>query len=66
VNDYLIGGVFTNQSEIDNLAYIEGATIGSYKYLDLDGDEVVTEMDKAPCESINILLEETNEKVLIG
>lgn len=64
VNDYLIGGIFSNQSEIDSWAYIEGATIGSYKYLDLNGDGVVDEMDKAPCESIYISLEETNEKVV--
>lgn len=64
VNDYLIEGLFANQSEIDRWAYIEGATIGSYKYLDLNGDGVVNEMDKAPYEPINISLEETNEKVV--
>lgn len=64
VNGFLIAGIFANQQEIDNWTYIEDASIGSYKYLDLNGDGVINEMDKAPFESIFISLEETNEKVV--
>lgn len=64
VNGYLIAGVFANQEEIDSWGYIEDATIGSYKYLDLNGNGIIDEMDKAPFESIYISLEETNDKVV--
>lgn len=64
VNGFLIAGVFANQEEIDNWGYIEYAAIGSYKYLDLNGDGIINEMDKAPFESIYISLEETNDKVV--
>lgn len=64
VNGFLIGGIFASQEEIDNWAFIENATIGSYKYLDLNGDGIVDDADKAPSESIFITLEETHEKVV--
>ncbi len=67
VDGYLIGGVFESQEEIDNWAYIENAIIGSYKYLDLNGDGIVNSDDKAPCQSISISLEETyTESVYLG
>lgn len=64
VNGFLIAGIFANQEEIDNWSYIKDATIGSYKYLDLNGDGIINEMDKTPFESIYISLEETNDKVV--
>lgn len=67
VNGYQIDGVFQSQAEIVSWASIDNAIVGSYKYLDLNGDGIVNSNDKAPCESISISLEETYTKnVYIG
>lgn len=67
VDGYLIGGVFQNQEEIDNSAFQEGATIGGYKYVDIDGDGVITESDQTACGFISISNDETfTTDVFIG
>lgn len=62
VDGYLIGGVFETQEEVDNWPYIDDATVGSYKYLDLNGDGIINSDDKASCQSIIISLESTYTK----
>ena len=67
VNGFLIGGVFQSQVEIDSWAQIEDATVGSYKYYDINADMRVDNNDKIHYELIGITFEETIYKnVYIG
>src|SRR5690554_639942 len=64
INGLILAGNYVDQADIDNSAYYEDATVGGYKYLDINGDGIVDEMDKAPLAFISISLEETHEKVV--
>ncbi|HOG06133.1 MAG TPA: hypothetical protein PK978_07870 [Paludibacter sp.] len=54
---FVLAGIFASQEEIDSWAYIEGVTIGSYKYLDFNGDALINEMDNIQLEPIYVSLD---------
>lgn len=64
VDGYLIGGVFTDQAQIDNWSYIENASVGSSMYIDLNDDNIVNNDDKTLAELITISLEGTYTKTV--
>lgn len=67
INGYIIGGIFQSQEDIDYSAFQDGAEIGGLKYVDMNGDGVITEFDKTPYQSISISPNETFKlDVIIG
>ena len=69
VDGHLIAGVFGSQEEIDSWAYFFNwnAVVGSYKYLDLNGDGNVSSWDMTACQGISISLDETYRRdIYIG
>ncbi|WP_158859782.1 PKD domain-containing protein [Lunatibacter salilacus] len=67
VNGYLTIGVFQNQEDIDNSTQQEGASVGGFKFADINNDGVISASDQTVCQGISISTDETfTSDVFIG
>ncbi len=65
VNNYVIKWIFESQEDIDNHAIQDDATIGGYRYVDRNGDGVISEDDQAPCYEDPFYSDEDEDETIV-
>jgi len=63
-DDYVIGGVFNDQSEIDSWPTQAGAQVGGLKYYDFNSDGLVNSMDQIGHDIIYVYENQTTTKTI--
>ncbi|MBG0861140.1 MAG: T9SS type A sorting domain-containing protein [Bacteroidales bacterium] len=62
---YIIGGVFNNQADIDSWPTQAGAYIGGLKYIDVNGDGIISSDDRTWYDLISLSEDQTITKTVI-